>query len=312
MYPYILKLTNGIDDHPLRDWMNDNSHTIQATCKIINDSLNKFEKCKGFDVLWEKLRKNKAKLWEFLVELRTARAIYESSKNKELIFTFNVNISNNNKDIDLLLENNFKVAIEMTSMGKCKNINLLINKLFSIANDEGCTIEIRYEDNIPELSDYRRVKDICSKFKSSVSTLNKFTFLDGKISLCKSDRTRSSAGTKDSKPPSEEKMLQDIQQRINDKVERFIGSPYKNILIIEMQHYDSISQYYFENFTLNIGGYEDCAKRLLQGIPKEISTVFFQWSNIDTIKPHWQFVADPKAIKIIQLPSCDLLEYLER
>lgn len=310
LYPNLIKLLTGITEHPLRDWMDNQSLAFQEASKIINDSLTLFDKCSGFEQLKKNLRCNKNRLWDYLNEVRTARALYECDRGKKYKFIFNFNIANN-KDIDLLLINNSKIAIEISSMLNSKHFNLLIENIFRIVDNAGFNVEIIYEnENMPELSDYSLIKKICQDFESSIVTSDKLTYLNGKISISKSNAT--SATNYNSTLLSEGQMLQDIQNKLKMKTTQFVGSSYKNVLIIEMQHYDTISQYYFENFAQNIEGYNVTAKKLLEEIPEVINTVVFQWSNIHTIKPHRQFIADKNTMKILESSSaCDLLEYLE-
>lgn len=299
-YPYLTDMMKELEDHPLKDWMYSSSKTYNTACAIIDESIKLFKRTKGFDELYKNLKTNKNRFWDYITELYIARAIYPLLEDQGLRLSFNFTIDSGG-EIDLLIENDKRIGIEISSMLNCKNLNLLIEKLFLISKNAHCNIEIKYEnDDIPELANYENIKNICSDFERNINADNSFSYLSGKVVILKTESTESVASNNNPNPLTEEKVIDDITQKIHKEAEQLSTFMGKRILIVQMQHYNPIAQYYFEAFSEHIGGYDVYAKKLIENIPHTIDIVIFWWTSIDRSEPHSLFFVDKINSKIMQ------------
>lgn len=305
-YPYITALIKNDSDHPLKSWLNSASPILNSACSIINSALKTFENTTGFDELKKSIQSNKNNLWSYIAELYIAIALSPAlnKQGRKLSFNFKTTYD---KKIDLLIENHVKSAVEVSSMLKCKNLNILIPKLFILAENAKCGIDIQfYNDNMSGLGTYQTISDICNDFSKQVNKGNEFIYLNGGLKIHKKEGI-SVASNIDSSVVSEYKVVDDITQRIHEESKQLQGFTCKRVLILQMQHYYPIARYYFDAFSENVGGYEENAKKLLENIPDEIDQVIFWWTSINQIEPHSLFLASRKDMKIIKVKSADQL-----
>lgn len=306
-YPYLDQLTNGEKDHPLNVWVNSDSAVYQSACAILDGAVRDFNAIDGFDKLILNIKRNKNHFWSYLPQLYISYGLIEYIVGK-VFFEYDLP---SGKNVDLYVQGNRgNTAIEISTMLRCKNLNILLDHLFCISNEFKIAIEIEYiNDDIPGL-DYKTMDAICKDFQKKGQNSQSLTYLSGAVKITKTSNNYSVASSTCSNVSiSEYKLKEDIIEKIleEEKQLRHSGS---NLIVLEMQHYYNISPYYFDCFTKDLGGYNEIKSSLLNDIPETINAVIFWWTSIDKKGPFAAYVADKKNNSFRKIEAREIADYI--